>query len=745
MITVAGRPGSGKALALDTALVTPTGWTTMGAVNVGDLLVGADGRPTRVVAATDVMLGRPCYEVEFSDGTVITADAEHQWRTTCPVESMVVVGSGAAGSAEASAVTLVSTTEQIRQTLRGADGLPNHRIVQLGKPIRYVVDIRTVESVPVRCVQVDNDDHMYLAGRGKVPTHNSTLALDFARSAAVRYNKPTVIFSLEMGRLEIMMRLLSAEASVPLASMRSGHMTDQDWQRMARRSGELAEAPLFIDDSANLTMMEIRAKSRRLKQRHDLQLIIIDYLQLMTSGKRVESRQTEVSEFSRSIKLLAKELDVPVVALSQLNRGPEQRTDKKPMLSDLRESGCLTASTRIWRADTGAELTIGALVESGERDVPVWSFDDHLRLIPATMTHAFSTGVKEVFRLTLTSGRTVEATANHPFLQLNQWTPLGELTVGDRVAIPRSMPEPLAPVERPNHETILLAHLLGGGSFVEGQAIRYASADAANLAVVGAAAEVFGATVARDEDTIARISTLRLTKSAAIKSWLQGLGLDGLRSHQKFVPADVFSMPKRKVALFLHHLWATDGCVHDPGSGQARIYYASTSRQLADDVARLLTRFGITARIKATRRADYRPCYQVHIYGADQQKIFLHDINSYGPRGVVGDRAFGRLKTVTVNTNVDTVPREVWNNVRVALADSPMTHQQFSAAIDTKFCGSARWKAAPGRNRLARVAKVLEQARPRDSRDERRALGHRCLDRVAGRGRGLRRDRHRHA
>src|SRR3984885_15024447 len=133
---------------------------------------------------------------------------------------------------------------------------------------------------------------------------------------------------------------------------------------MARRSGELAEAPLYIDDSANLTMMEIRAKSRRLKQRHDLQLIVIDYLQLMTSGKRVESRQQEVSEFSRAIKLLAKELEVPVIALSQLNRSSEQRTDKKPMLSDLRESGCLPASTRVLRADTGAETSIGELFTS---------------------------------------------------------------------------------------------------------------------------------------------------------------------------------------------------------------------------------------------------------------------------------------------------------------------------------------------------------------------------------------------
>jgi replicative DNA helicase len=176
---------------------------------------------------------------------------------------------------------------------------------------------------------------------GRPGSGKSTLALDIARSTAVKHHKPTVVFSLEMGKLEIMMRLFAAESTVALQSMRSGHMSDQDWTRLARRSGELAEAPLFIDDSPNLTMMEIRAKSRRLRQRHDLQLIVIDYLQLMTSGKRVESRQQEVSEFSRAMKLLAKELDVPVVALSQLNRGPEQRTDKKPMLADLRESGSI--------------------------------------------------------------------------------------------------------------------------------------------------------------------------------------------------------------------------------------------------------------------------------------------------------------------------------------------------------------------------------------------------------------------
>ena len=170
----------------------------------------------------------------------------------------------------------------------------------------------------------------------------STLGLDLARAASIKQGLTSAIFSLEMSQIEIVMRLLSAEAQIPLNHIRNGKMNDDDWQRMAKKMGEVAEAPLFIDDSPNLTMMEIRAKARRLRQRNELKVIIIDYLQLLTSGKKVESRQVEVSEFSRQLKLLAKELEVPVVALAQLNRGPETRGgDKKPMLSDLRESGSL--------------------------------------------------------------------------------------------------------------------------------------------------------------------------------------------------------------------------------------------------------------------------------------------------------------------------------------------------------------------------------------------------------------------
>jgi replicative DNA helicase len=360
MVVIAARPAVGKALALDTLLPTPSGWTTMGEVSVGDQLIGADGRPTTVVAATEVMYGRPCYEVQFDDGEVIVADQDHQWLTWNRAGDLSgfvppqVVSTGeiartlrlqAIRSHSNHAVALTVPMELSRANLlvpAYAGGLGTRTRGYRDRPRwRYIVDVRSVRSRPVRCVQVDSADHLYLAGRGMVPTHNSTLALDFARAAAIKNNMATVLFSLEMGRNEITMRLLSAEARVPLSTMRTGQMNDDDWARLARRMSEVADAPLFIDDSPNMSMMEIRAKCRRLKQRNDLKFVIIDYLQLMSSPKRVENRQQEVSEMSRSLKLLAKELDVPVVALSQLNRGPEQRTDKKPLLSDLRESGSI--------------------------------------------------------------------------------------------------------------------------------------------------------------------------------------------------------------------------------------------------------------------------------------------------------------------------------------------------------------------------------------------------------------------
>jgi len=545
----------------------------------------------------------------------------------------------------------------------------------------------------------------------------STLGLDIARSASVHHHMPAAIFSLEMSKHEITMRLLSAEAKVPLHHMRAGSLSDEDWSKLARRMGEIADAPLYIDDSPNMTMMEIRAKARRLKQRNDLKLIVIDYLQLMTSGKKVESRQQEVSEFSRALKLLAKELELPVIAMSQLNRGSEQRQDKKPMLSDLRESGCLTADTRIIRADTGAEVALGELFSAGATDVPVWSLDDNLRYVRRHLTHVFSTGVKPVFRLTTSSGKTVRATANHPFLTYDGFRPLGELAPGGRIGTPRHVPAPDEMTIWEDEKVTLLAHLIGDGSFVKRQPIRYASVDEENLRAVTQAALHFDVVAVRDDHAAARCTSLRLRapfqlthgRRNPIAEWLDGLGLFGLRSYEKFVPEPVFHLPKRQIAQFLRHLWATDGSVTVNENGRGgRVCYASTSRRLVDDVSRLLLRFGISCRVKRVQKTGYRDGWTLDISGCDDQRRFLGEIGVHGARGVTA----GQLLDIVRSTsgNVDTVPVEVWDQVRSVLEEKGMTHRAFAAAMGTAFCGSAPWKRAPSRERLGRVAEVLDDA-----------------------------------
>ncbi len=544
----------------------------------------------------------------------------------------------------------------------------------------------------------------------------STLALDFMRSCSIKNRLASVIFSLEMSKSEIVMRLLAAEAKIKLADMRSGRMSDDDWTRLARRMSEISEAPLYIDDSPNLTMMEIRAKARRLRQKSDLRLVVVDYLQLMTSGKKFESRQVEVSEFSRNLKLLAKELELPVIALSQLNRGPEQRTDKKPMLSDLRESGCLTASTRILRADNGTEVTLGELMRTGERPL-VWSLDEQLRMVARPMTNVFPSGHREVFKLRLASGREVEATANHPFLMIDGWTPLGELKVGDRVAVPRRVPEPVQTQRLPDSEVILLAHMIADGSCVKSQPIRYASVDQANLAAVTSAASHFGVPAVRDDYPAARSTTLRLPapyrlthgKRNPIAALLDKLGLFGKRSYERFVPAEIFSAPNDQVALFLKHLWATDGSVRWDESGrQGRIDYASTSRRLIDDVAQLLARLHIFCRIYRARKTGYRDSWHLHVFGTENQVRFLRDVGVNGLKYFACREVLTNLSGGPCRANSDTSPTEVWSMVRDALARKGMPQRDFAVATGTKYHGAGQWKHSPSRATLHRAAALLD-------------------------------------
>ncbi len=544
----------------------------------------------------------------------------------------------------------------------------------------------------------------------------SALALDFARSATIRHGLPTVVFSLEMGRNEITMRLLSAEARVPMHVMRTGQMSDDDWGRLAKRMSEVADAPLFIDDSPNMSLMEIRAKCRRLKQRHDLKLVIIDYLQLMSTPGKVESRQQEVSAMSRSLKLLAKELEVPVVALSQLNRGPEQRQDKKPMLSDLRESGCMTADTTLLRADTGTPVTFEELLREGWKDVPVWSLDERHQLVSAPITNVFESGTKDVFLLRLASGREVKATANHPFLTFSGWTPLGELRTGDRLAIPRRIPAPMAAgLGWSEHRIGLLAHLLGDGCVIKRQPVHYTSNDPENLDFVEAAAAAeFDITPRRVAQQTWWHSYLPAPahcthgRGNPIHDWFRELGIEYRGAHDKRLPNALYAASDDEICVFLRHLWATDGCVWLPHSNStAKVYYATASRDLADGVAHLLARLGIIARIRQVQKAGYAPNYHVIVADAPSLRTFCARVGVHGRRGETARELGAWVAARTTNTNVDTVPLGVWNLVKSERVRAGLTERQFQAAIGTNYCGTTLYKCCPSRERLMRCADAL--------------------------------------
>ncbi len=541
----------------------------------------------------------------------------------------------------------------------------------------------------------------------------STLVTNIATHVAVDLRRPVMLFSLEMSTAELVQRVLSAEARIDSKRLRTGGLQDADWPKLSQAVGKVAEAPLFLDDNSAINLMEIRSKCRRLKQQHGLDLVIVDYLQLMQSHRRVENRVQEVSELSRGLKILAKELEVPVIALSQLSRKPEDRTDRRPQLADLRESGCLTADARVLRADTGAEVTIGSLAASGERDVPVWTVDRDFRLVRGTMTHAFSTGTKPVFRLRLTSGATVTASANHPFLAYEGWRRLDELQPGVRIATPRMVPPPDQAKPMPDHEVVLLAHMLGDGCMAPRQPLHYTSNDPANLDAVEEAARHFGVAprrVAQGNWWHTYLpSPHRLThgRRNPIAEWLDGFELYGTRSGDKFVPAPVFGLPDAQVALFLRHLWATDGHLSRYGR-LVTCYYASKSRRLAEGVRLLLLRFGIHSRLRVVTKEGYDDGYQLWVYGAANQQRFLRHVGVHGRRGEAAAELLAFLSTVGVNANVDTLPVDVWQDVREQRQRVGLSERRFAAALGVRYSGTSFYRRAPSRERLARVAAVLE-------------------------------------
>jgi replicative DNA helicase len=505
--------------------------------------------------------------------------------------------------------------------------------------------------------------------------------------------------------------MMCAEARIDSHRLRTGRLRDEDWSKLSGAVGRLAEAPIFIDDTPSIGILEVRAKARRLFARHSPGVIIVDYLQLMQSYRRIENRQQEIAEISRGLKILAKELEVPVIALSQLSRAVEHRSDKRPQLSDLRE--CVTGDTLVVLGD-GQRIPIRMLVDTQPE---VLAVSPSGRIIPAWSDKIWSVGKRPVFAVRLASGRTIRATAQHRLLGATGWRRVENVGKGDRIALARSIPEPVNTIGWPDARVALLGHLIGDGSYLSGQPMRYTTASEENSKLVAEAAhEEFGAIVTR---YAGRGNWHQLLISgngnrwapAGVNAWLRELGIFNQRSYEKRIPNEAFRLSNRQVGLLLRHLWATDGTIspRSEGSrGSAGVFFSTSSAGLANDVAFLLLRLGIVARIRYAQQGTSRPWYNVNISGAEDQRRFLKVVGAFGPRCEGAGRLSQHLLHITSNTNVDTLPREVFGQIKQLMAAGGISHRAMAAMRGTSYGGSAHFSFAPSRAVVAEYAEVLD-------------------------------------
>ena len=582
-----------------------------------------------------------------------------------------------------------------------------------------------IHGVPTGFIDLDRmltglqpSDLLIIAGR---PGQGKTgFLLSIAKNAALTHKKHVAIFSLEMSNEQVVQRLIAQETGIDSQRLRNGRLQENEWPLFTHAVEVFSDTHIYLDDTPAITPLQLRTKCRRLHMEFGIDLIIIDYLQLMGGDTRNDNRVQEVSHISRSLKVLARELNVPVLTAAQLSRAVEQRTDKRPVLSDLRESGCLTGDTLVM-LENGHNIPIRDL--EGKSGFKIWALNQNtLKLESAPVSRAFCTGIKPVFKMTTRLGREIRATGNHQFLTINGWKRLDELQPNDYLSLPRLLPVTQCEQTMSNSELALLGHLIGDGCTLPRHVIQYTTREK-DLAdtVVRLATDVFG------EEVNPRISPEKqwyqvyLTSTrhhthhvhSAVTEWLEELRAFGLRSYEKHIPTQVFAQPDHAIGIFLRHLWATDGSIQLVKGKKIRpiAYYATSSRQLAVDVQTLLLRLGINAILKCvSQNGKGRDQYHIIITGKSDLEIFIQKI------GAVGEYKQGRLveiqeylNTREPNTNRDVIPNNVWRmHVVPAMQELGMTTREMQAAIGTQYCGTGLYKQNVSRGRAAHVANAVQ-------------------------------------
>ncbi|MGA1621602.1 MAG: replicative DNA helicase [Synechocystis sp.] len=574
---------------------------------------------------------------------------------------------------------------------------------QLASSDIYWDEIVSIESVGFKQVYdlTIPETHNFIAN--DICVHNTAFGLGVAANIAKTQNLPVAIFSLEMSKEQLALRLLSSEARIDSNRLRTGRFSQTEYEPLHMALGTLSSLPIYIDDTANISVTQMRSQVRRLQseQKEPIGLVLIDYLQLMEGSS--DNRVQELSKITRSLKGLAREINAPVIALSQLSRAVESRTNKRPMMSDLRE--CVVGDTLIALAD-GRQIPIKELVGQQPEVVTI---DAKGKVGTTPSDIIWEVGKKSVYCLLTATGKKLRATDNHRLYTLDGWKELKQLKKGDRLALPRILPEPVSPLHWNELEIALLGQLIGDGSYIKGSPLRYTTACEENSQIVTRAAQQLGSTVKRYEGK-GNWHQLLISGNGnrwhpkGVNKWLRELGIFGQRSASKRVPPQAFLMSNSQISLLLRHLWATDGCISiRNGKGGDAIFFATISEGLAYDVSMLLLRLGILSTIRQTK-----DCFNVHVQGTLEQLKFIEQVGGFGPRSKKVIELREKIENIVPNPNQDTIPLNIFETIKSEMKAQGISQREMAKLRGTAYGGSALYKCAPSRSTLKEYASILD-------------------------------------
>jgi len=588
-----------------------------------------------------------------------------------------------------------------------------------------------VTGIPTHFADLDkiinglgNSNLVIVAGR---PAMGKTaFALNIAENICFNSNVPVGIFSLEMSAEQLLHRLICSQSEVESDKIKTGSLSGEEYRRIVMAVNHMKKFTMVIDDQPGLKITDLRARARRMKEAYGIGILIVDYLQLLSGSgfqRSSENRQNEISEISRMLKNLARELNIPIICPSQLSRKVEDRAGHRPMLSDLRESGCLTGDALITDAKTGRRIPIKELAErKNQEPVYVFAVNDHYQVGEHKLIKAFYSGIKQVFELRTRTGKTIKASANHPFLTIHGWKSLDSLSLSDRIATTRHISPKQPTKSLSDEEAILLGHLLGDGCILPKQPYHYTSADSENLQIVKEAANsLFGiqSKLVQQKNWyhlyLPSPYPLTRNKCHPITSWFENLGLERVRSYEKKVPEALFQSDDKTIRLFLKHLWATDGNISNKlikgRKKSAAIYYASSSQQLANQVQHLLLRTSIPSTVRSVPSSKgYRTMYHVAIEGKENQLCFLKQIGSAGTRGQIIPSLIQDLEKIEAHPNYDVIPKGAWNlYVNPARIRAGLSWRDVASKLGMSYCGSSLFRSGISRERMQRLISFLPE------------------------------------